>query len=212
MPASTGYSVETLTNLKDIDPAIRTDRYIRAVKQTSSWYMFVAAATNPDDGLNYIEPTLGTGRWYRMRSMIVSSDILDLFEYIQDTIGNYFQDSVTLDFIYSDLTNAFSIDLRSGTVLDSHIAANANISVSKINGLTTILQNKAESAHTHDASAIVGLIELIQDTLATSLQSSNITINYDDLQGVIQLTASASSGSGATDWDTIDETVWDSFF
>ncbi|MGL5923700.1 hypothetical protein [Chroococcidiopsis sp.] len=212
MPASTGYSVSTLANLKDIDPSIRADRYIRAVQQTSSWYMFFASATNPDDGLNYITPTVGTGRWYRMRSMIVSSDILDLFEYVQDTIGNYFQDSVTLDFSYSDTTNTFSINLLPGTISDTHIAANANIAISKINGLVTTLQNKAESAHTHNAAVIIGLTEAVQDILATSLQSSNITINYDDGQGIIQLTAPSASGGGTADWDTIDETVWDSLF
>ncbi|PSB20559.1 hypothetical protein C7B65_06540 [Phormidesmis priestleyi ULC007] len=55
-------------------------------------------------------------------------------------------------------------------------------------------------------STIPNLQEYIVDSVAQALQSSDITINYDDAAGVIQL---AAPPTVAGDWDAIDATVWD---
>lgn len=68
--ALTGYTVNTIEDLKNIPESIRTSGYIKAVKETHQFYQFEPTSTDIADGINIIAPNLGSGRWY-----IMSTDI-----------------------------------------------------------------------------------------------------------------------------------------
>lgn len=207
MPASIGYTVATKTDLKNIADTIRVSGYLRFVLETYSWYVFVESVSNTPDDLNIIQPTAGTGRWFRVKSYVLANDISDLEEAVEDFIGNALTDTSTIDFTYNDSTGSIEAAIVSNSIGNSHIADNA-LSISKVNLLASELSSKAASSHTHSTSDITNLIETIQDNISTFIQAgSNITIDYNDVGNL--LTISASSGGGAMTWDTIDIETWD---
>ena len=66
--ALTGYTVNTIQDLKNIPVEIRSTGYIKAVNDTHNLYQFNKDSTEVADGINIISPTLGSGRWYKMNS------------------------------------------------------------------------------------------------------------------------------------------------
>lgn len=202
MPALTGYTIDTLANLRNIGTDVRTTGYIRAVSDTKAWYMFIESATDTPDEVNILSPLSGSGRWFRLRGTILPTEVTGLTEYIQDVIGNSFLTSTVLAFTYDDTNNVIEVDFIDGTIVDAHISGSASIAQSKIANLTTDLgilattiSGKADVGHTHLASDITNFAEAVDDRVATLLSpGSNVTLTYND--GADTLTISSSGGGG----------------
>lgn len=240
MPALTGYTIDTITNLRNIGTDIRTTGYIRAVTDAKAWFMFIADATDTPDEVNILSPLAGTGRWFKLKGVALPSDVIGLTEYIQDVIGASFLQSTHITFVYDDAGNILNVTLANGSITNAHISSSAAIAQSKIANLSTDLgtlttsiatlttdlaaldsyvdtqlATKADLVHTHTASNITDFSEAVDDRIAALLvQGTNITIDYNDSAHTLTLSAGGggSGGGGGFDWDTIDESSWDATY
>jgi hypothetical protein len=178
MPASIGYSVPDITALQAIDASVRTTGYLRSVISKRTWYMFISTASDIADNNNIIQPISGTGRWFKISSVILSSDILDFNESVDDRISALLVDSSTLDVIYNDVSNSLVINIQPNSISDSQVNA---LSVSKITNLSTLLADKAPVIHNHNPGNITDLSEFIDDRVSALLQQgAGITLTYND--------------------------------
>lgn len=209
MPASTGYTVNTITDLKNISTDIRVTGYLRFVLDTTSWYVFIETATNTPDNVNIIQPTNGSGRWFRLKSYVLASDVNNLQETIEDVIGAALINSSTITFSYNDAAGTIQANIATNAITNTHVANNA-LSISKINSLESQLNSKANTIHNHVPTDITDLIETIQDSVAAFLQAgSNIVIDYNDQDNLLTISSSGGGSGGITTWDTIDIDTWD---
>jgi hypothetical protein len=187
MPASIGYSVPDITALKAIDASIRVTGYLRSVVTKRAWYMFISTATDIADDNNIIQPTTGTGRWFKSSSLILAADILDFNESIDDRIGVLLNDSATLDVVYDDTTNSLTINIKTDSISDSQVSS---LSIATINGLTAALNAKADISHIHNPSNITDLTEFIDDRVSALIQQgTGITVNYNDTSNTLTISA-----------------------
>lgn len=195
MTTSTGYAVATISDLKAIDSSIRVDGYIRSVTSERSWFIFIAAASDTADNVNIIAPNSGTGRWFKIKSFVLPSDISGLEEFIEDTIGIGFLNSSQLSFTYNDSSNTLTIDIGNNSITNAHINSSAAIAQSKISGLDSSLASKANVSHVHAAAEITDFNEALEDRVASALVAgSNVNISYNDAAGTITISA-ISDGS-----------------
>ena len=178
MPAEIGYAVPTIAALAQIPDTVRVTGYVRLVSSVPAWYTFVAGSTLTPDNVNIIAPESGTGRWVRTKSFVLSSDIPELTEFIEDTIAQALN-SDDFQIVYDDVNDSISIELASGYITNAHISSSAAISMSKVSGLVTALDAKASSLHGHDSSSIDGLDEAVQDVVGAMVTSTDLDITYD---------------------------------
>lgn len=199
MPATTGYAVSNITALKAIDNTVRVDGYMRSVTSERAWFIFIAAASDTADDVNIIAPTSGTGRWFKVKSFTLPTDISGLTEYVQDVVGTSFLQSGAFTVTYNDPSNTVSLTLNNNIISDTHVATNAAIAQSKIANLVSDLAGKASSNHTHASTQISDFAEAVDDRIAALLTSPNgsITFNYNDATNVLEIQTVASNPSVA---------------
>ena len=178
MAAEIGYAVPTIAALAQIPDTVRVTGYVRLVSSVPAWYTFVAGSTLTPDNVNIIAPASGTGRWVRTKSFVLSSDIPELTEFIEDTIAQALN-SDDFQIVYDDVTDSISIELANGYITNAHISSSAAISMSKVSGLVAALDAKASSLHGHDSSSIDGLDEAVQDVVGAMVTSTDLDITYD---------------------------------
>lgn len=214
MPAKIGYSVATITDLKNISSDTRTTGYIRSVTSERAWFIFIESATDTADNINVIAPTTGTGRWFKLFALVLPENIPGLVEYIQDAVANSYLLSNILDVTYSDGSNTLTLNIKPSIITNTHISDTAAIAQSKISNLTTDLSGKANSVHTHIADDIVDLYEAIEDRLGTFLVSGdNVSIVYNDsLNQLVISSTGGGGGVGSFEWDTVDLETWDATY
>ena len=126
-------------------------------------------------------------------------------EEAQDAVGSILVDTDTIDLTYNDASNQINAVVKSNSITDSHINADANIQQSKIQGLVTALSNKVE---------LNQLTELTQDMLSTFLvQGSNILLDYNDVTNTLTISSTSSGSGGLGSWDELyssSQSNWDS--
>jgi hypothetical protein len=176
--AEIGYAVPTIAALAQIPDTVRVTGYVRLVSAVPAWYTFVAGSTLTPDNVNIIAPASGTGRWVRTKSFVLSSDIPELTEFIEDTIAQALN-SDDFQIVYDDVTDSISIELASGYITNAHISSSAAISMSKVSGLVAALDAKASAMHGHDSSSIDGLDEAVQNVVGAMVTSTDLDITYD---------------------------------
>lgn len=185
MPASIGYSVPDITALKAIDASIRVTGYLRSVVSKRAWYMFISTATDVADDNNIIQPTTGTGRWFKSSSLILAADILDFNEGIDDRVSALLTDSPTFDVVYNDVTNNLTINIKTNSISDTEVSS---LSIGTINGLTTALNSKSDINHIHSPTNITDLAEFIDDRVSALIQQgTGITVNYNDTTNTLTI-------------------------
>jgi hypothetical protein len=185
MPASVGYYISDIASLRAIDASIRTDGYMRAVGEKKTWYMFFSAAIDAADNDNVVQPLIGTGRWFKIASLVLASDILNLSESIDDRIGQLFLDSATLDVVYNDVANSLTINVKPNSIGETEVSS---LEITTINGLSSALADKAPILHTHSPVNITDLSEFIDDRVSALLQQgTGITINYNDTSNTLTI-------------------------
>lgn len=190
MPAQTGYYLDTINQLRNIDATIRTNGYSRLVGDTGSWYFFIAGDTAIADNLNIIEPLAGSGRWYRTKSLVNAPDVLNLTEYIDDRVASLLSNSNTIQDSYNDTSNTLTLEVQANSINDVQVST---ISTSKITGLDNTLANKAALVHTHSPIQITDLQEFIQDVVGGLIQAgSNISIVYSDASNTFTISGTPS--------------------
>lgn len=185
--AQTGYYLPTITSLRAIDATVRSEGYARLVGETSSWYMFIAAATDSADNINVVQPVTGTGRWYRTKAVILAPDVQNLTEYVDDRIAALVVTSPTIEDIYDDNANQLVLSVRTSSIGDTQVS---ELSQSKIIGLSTVLNTKADTNHVHSPANITQLQEYIEDVVGGFLQNgTNIAIAYNDASNTLTISS-----------------------
>ena len=208
--AETGYAIGTLTELKAISAAIRSNGYTRLVVENVSWYVFLAASTTTADNINILQPDTGTGRWFRVKSFIVSSDVADLQEYIQDEIAALFTSS-DLNTTYNDTLNTLVVDLKPENIVDGDISTSAEISQNKIAGLVSALNDKAAASHNHNAANIVDFVPVLLEAIAANYNTTtnNLSFSYNTTTGELDVSSTVKvtkDGSNLVNGHTLNFT------
>lgn len=203
MTASTGYAVADITELKAIDNTIRTTGYVRSVTSEKSFFVFIESSSDTADDVNIIQPTTGSGRWYKFKSFVVASDVYNLNEFIDDRTAALLTSAGTLSFSYNDSLNTLTLDVSSGSLTDTHINASAAIAQSKISGLVSALAGKASTSHTHTSSNITDFDNAAIAALSIGLVAgTGINVSYNGTSHEITL---SYAGSGSSSVDVFDE-------
>lgn len=191
MPALVGYTVPDITALRAIGSDTRTDGYSKLVISKRAWYIFNSTATDTADNNNIVSPSSGSGRWFKTSALVLSAEISDLTETIQDMIGSFIVSSSTITRTYNDAGNSISLAIATNSITDSHIQA---ISISKITNLTTTLSGKSDVGHSHSASAISDFAEAVDDRVAGLLQAgTGISLTYNDTSNTFTISGQAVS-------------------
>lgn len=68
--------------------------------------------------------------------------------------------------------------------------------------MDTSLAGKAATSHTHTSAQVTDLVEFIQDTVATTLVGSGVTVTYDDAAGTVTI-----AGAGSTDLEAVRDAI-----
>lgn len=203
--AETGYAVATLADLKAIPSTIRSQGYTKLVVALQSWFVFLSSDTSSADDINIVAPTSGTGRWFKTKSFTLSTDVINLSEFVQDALANCFT-STEFDITYNDPTNTLTITFKSASITNAHIASTAAIEISKIDGLTTALNNKAPTSHGHTISGITNFVPEVLSAIADNVTASsavtyNTTTQELDFKSFIKVRL---NGGTASDISTIN--------
>lgn len=192
MPASVGYYLADITALKAIDSSIRTDGYIRAVGTKKAWYIFFSTASDSADDDIVVQPTSGTGRWFKVKSLVLASEIPDLSEFIDDRVNALIAESSHITTTYNDTANTLTLSINADSIGDTEVSA---LAISTITGLVSALAGKSDTSHTHNSSAISDFSEAVDDRVAALLQQgSGISLTYNDSANT--LTISSTGGGG----------------
>jgi hypothetical protein len=188
MPASVGYYLADITALKSIDASIRTDGYIRAVGTKRAWYIFFSSAFDSADDDNIVQPTSGTGRWFKLKALTLAGEIPDLSEFIDDRVNALIADSSHITTTYNDSSNTLTLSINSDSIGDTEVSS---LSMSTISGLVSALSGKADTAHAHTSASISDFSEAVDDRVSALLQQgTGITLTYNDSSNTLTIAGS----------------------
>jgi hypothetical protein len=188
MPASVGYYLADIAALKAIDASIRTDGYIRAVGTKRAWYIFFSSASDSADDDIIVQPTSGTGRWFKLKALVLAGEIPDLSEFIDDRVNALIADSSHITTTYNDTTNTLTLAINSNSIGDTEVSA---LSMSTITGLVAALAAKADTSHVHTSANISDFPEAVDDRVSALLQQgTGITLTYNDSSNTLTIAGS----------------------
>ena len=188
MPASVGYYLADIPALKAVDASIRTDGYIRAVGTKRAWYIFFSSASDSADDDNIVQPTFGTGRWFKLKALALSGEIPDLSEFIDDRVNSLIADSSHITTAYNDTSNTLTLSINENSIGDTEVSS---LSIATISGLVSALSGKADISHTHSSTHISDFSEAVDDRVSALLQQgSGITLTYNDTSNTLTIAGS----------------------
>lgn len=111
----------TKNDVKNIPPSVRFDRLPVIAVDENSWYLFNANATDVADNELILEPSVGTGRWFKMNNSTDTSSLLTREDNVTSTyiinvtntqaLRLVLSGNTTLSFITQQRDGAFTIFL-----------------------------------------------------------------------------------------------------
>jgi len=171
MPVQAGYSIADITALKAVATVELIEGYSRKVISEKCWYMYSPTATDTSDNLNVVTPNSGVGRWFRNKASLAATEVSNLTEYIQDTVGSFITQGSNVTVTYNDSANTLTIAANSSGYTDEQ-AQDAVGSI--LVDTSTIDLTYSDSTNQISASIVAGSIEDSHISSSAAIQQSKI--------------------------------------